>query len=99
MFLVSMLSFLVAYVFVPGSPIDRAYSVGPEILLSANLSVLLYPIVGLFLAVLYVTLFRKLRPRMPAWLRTGAINLSWKDLRLPGIWWAVSMVIGLIVVI
>jgi len=99
MFLVSMLSFLVAYVFVPGSPIDRAYSVGPEILLSANLSVLVYPIVGLFLAVLYVTLFRKLRPRMPAWLRTGAINLSWKDLRLPGIWWAVSMVIGLIVVI
>jgi hypothetical protein len=99
MFLISVLSFLVAHLFVPGSPIDREYSLGQEILLTADFSVLLYPIVGLLLAVLYVTLFRRLYPRMPAWLRTESIDLTWNDLRLPGILWAVSLVLGLIIVI
>jgi hypothetical protein len=99
MFLVSVLSFLVAHLFVIGSPIDREYSLGREILLTANSSLLLYPMFGLLLALLYVTVFRKLYPRMPAWLRTKTIDLTWKDLRLPGILWAVSLVIGLVVVI
>ena len=99
MFLVSMLSFLVAQLFVPGSPFDREYSLGQDILLTANFSILLYPIVGLILAVLYITLFRKLSPRLPAWLHTGTVQLTWKDLRLPGILWAVSVAIGLIIVI
>jgi len=99
MFLVSMLSFLVAQLFVPGSPIDREYSLGQDILLTANFSILLYPIVGLVLAVLYVTLFRKLSPRLPAWLRAETVDLTWKEFRLPGILWVVSMTIGLIIVI
>jgi hypothetical protein len=97
-FLWSALSFLVAHLFVPGSPIDLKYSVGPEIMLGANSFILLL-IFGIFFAVLYVTLFRSLYPRLPAWLRTGTVNLTWKDLRLPGILWAVSVVIGLIIVI
>ena len=99
MFLVSMLSILVAQLFVPGSPFDREYSLGQDILLTANFSILLYPIVGFVLAVLYVTLFRKISPRLPAWLRTETFKLTWKELRLPGILWAVSVAIGLIIVI
>src|SRR5512136_133305 len=91
MFLISVLSFLVAQLFVPGSPIDRQYSLGQDILLTANISILLYPIVGLILAVLYVSLFRKISPRLPAWLRNETVKLTWKDLRLPGILWAVSV--------
>jgi len=99
MFLISVLSFVVAQLFVPGSPIDREYSLGQDVLLTANLSILLYPIVGLILAVLYVTLFRTISPRLPAWLRTETAVLAWKDLRFPGMLWAVSVAIGLIVVI
>jgi hypothetical protein len=99
MFLISVLSFLVAQLFVPGSPIDREYSLGQDILLTANFSILLYPIVGFVLAVLYVTLFRKISPRLPAWLQTETVKLTWKELRLPGILWAVSVAIGLIIVI
>jgi hypothetical protein len=98
MFLWSALSFLVAHQFVPGSPIDLEYFMGQEIMLGANSFIFLL-IFGIVLAVLYVTLFRKLYPRLPAWLRTETVNLTWKDLRLPGILWAVSVVIGLIIVI
>jgi hypothetical protein len=98
MFLVSALSFLVAHLFVLGSPIDLEYFMGREILFSANLG-FVFPLIFFVLAVLYVTLFRKLYPRLPAWLRNETVNLTWKDLRLPGILWAVSVVIGLIIVI
>lgn len=99
MFMISVLSFLVAHLFVPGSPINLEYFLGQEILLSANYSSVIFLIFGLFLAVLYVTLFRKLYPRLPAWLRSKPVDLTWEDLRLPGILWAVSVVIGLIIVI
>ena len=99
MFLISMLSFVVAQSFVPGSLIDREYALGPDILLTATFSILLYPIVGLILAVLYVTLCRKISPQLPAWLRTETVDLAWKDFRLPGILWAISIALGLIIVI
>jgi hypothetical protein len=97
MFLISTLSFLVEHIFVPGSPIDLEYFMEREIL-SDNLFIF-WVIFGIVLAVLYVTLFRKLYPRLPAWLRSETVNLTWKDLRLPGILWAVSTVIGLVIVI
>jgi hypothetical protein len=99
LFLIGIISFVVAHLFVLGSPIDREYWMGPEIILSANLSIYLLPIMGTVLAVLYVTLFRWLYPRLPAWLRNETVRLTWKDLRLPGILWAVVVAIGLIVVI
>lgn len=99
MYLISVLSFLVAQLFVPGSPIDRKYSLGQDILLTANFSILLYPIVGFVLAVLYVTLFRKQYPRLPTWLYAETVNLTWKDLRVPGIFWAVSLITGLIIIL
>ncbi len=87
-----------AHIFVPGSPIDLEYFVGGEILHSAN-SFIFQVSFGFVLAVLYVTLFRKLYPRLPAWLRSETVSLTWKDLRLPAILWAVSLIIGLIIVI
>ena len=99
MFMISVLSFLAAHLFVPGSAINQEYFLGQEILLSANYSSIIFLSFGVFLAVLYVTLFRKLYPRLPAWLRSETVELTWKDLRFPGILWAVSVVIGLIIVI
>jgi hypothetical protein len=97
MWLISILSLLVAHLVVPGSPIDLEYFAGREILLSVNNFLFLY--IGIVLAVLYVTLFRWLYPRLPAWLRTETVNLTWKDLRLPGILWAFCVIIGLIIII
>ena len=33
------------------------------------------------------------------WLRSETATLTWQDLRLPAVLWAVSLVIGLIIVI
>jgi hypothetical protein len=98
LFLISAFSFLVAHLFVPGSPIDIEYFMGREILLGAN-SFIPMLIFGTLIAVLYITLFRKLYPRLPAWLHTETVILTWKGLHLPGILWAVCVVIGLIIVI
>ncbi len=97
MFLLSFLSFLVAGIFVPGSPIDRQYFLAREIMAESKL-MLLQVGFGLLLAVLYITLFRKIHPRLPAWLRTGTVDLAWKDLRLPALLAAVSVVIGLVII-
>jgi hypothetical protein len=87
MFLISALS------------IPVAYFMGRDIVLSTTSFGILWFVIGIVLAVLYVTLFRRLYPRLPAWLRTETVNLTWKDLRLPGILWAVSVIIGLIIAI
>ncbi len=98
LFLQSALSFLVAILFVPGSPLDRQYFLGQEIMAGAN-TFLLATAIGVILALLYVTLYRKLQPRLPAWLRSEKAELTWKDLRLPALLATASLVIGLIVVI
>jgi len=97
MWLISALSLLVAHLFVPGSPINLEFFPGREILLSVNKFISLY--IGIVLSLLYVSLFRWLYPRLPAWLHTDAVTLTWKDLRLPAILWAVCVVVGLIVIL
>ena len=98
LFLQSALSFLVAILFVPGSPLDRQYFLGQEIMAGAN-TFLLATAIGVILALLYITLYRKLQPRLPAWLRSEKAELAWKDLRLPSLLATASLVIGLNVVI
>jgi len=97
MFLWNVLSFLIAICFVPGSPIDREYFLGREIVGTANMS-FITPVVGLLLAVVYITLFRKIFPRLPAWLRTNTVQVTWKDLRIPAILATVSVILGLIII-
>ena len=94
----NFVSFLVAYFFVPGSPIDRQYFLGQEIMAGAN-SFILWPAIGLILGVLYTTLYRRIQPRLPAWLRTETVALTWRDLRLPALLAVISVVIGLIIII
>jgi hypothetical protein len=97
LFLQSAISFLVAILIVPGSPIDREYFLGQEIIAQAN-AFIPQTVIGLILAVLYLTLFRKIAVRLPAWLRTETVALTWKDLRLPAGLAAVSVILGLIII-
>ena len=97
MFLWGGLSLLVALIFVPGSPIDAEYFLGREILASAN-SILMMTLIGTFLAVVYVTLWRRVYPKLPACLRTEKVDLTLKDLCVPALLAVVSVVLGLIVI-
>ena len=98
MFLWAALSQLVALIVVPGSPIDANYFVGREILTSAN-STLMMTLIGALLALIYVTLWRWAYPRLPAWLHTENVELTWMDLRVPALLAAVSVILGLIIII
>jgi hypothetical protein len=97
LFLQSAFSFLVAFIFVPGSPIDREYFLGQEIITQAN-AFIPQTVIGLTLAVLYLTLYRKIAVWLPAWLRAETVALTWKDLRLPALLAAVSVILGLIII-
>jgi hypothetical protein len=98
LFLWGFLSMLVVHWVVPGSPYDVQYTIAAEMIFNSN-----YFAIGtaiwVILAVLYVTLFRWIYPRLPAWLRTETVALTWKDLRLPALLAAVSMILGLIIII
>jgi hypothetical protein len=80
-------------------PIDRNYALGQDILLSAGISIVLYPVIGLFLAGLYLSLFRWLFLCLPAWLGIQTVQPARMDFRLPGILLVVSFISGLITVL
>jgi len=94
--LANVLSLLVACFLVPGSPIDLQYFVSQEIVPMARLLLLVQTIFEFVFAVLYVTLYRWLYPKLPAWLRTETATLAWKDLRLPAVLAVISVILGLI---
>ncbi len=85
----------VAYLIVPGSPIDVRYHLGESLINGSKV----YPtygwIIGLLLAGLYFTLYRWIESKLPASLRTEVVTLSWKDLGLPAVLAAASSAIGL----
>jgi hypothetical protein len=95
----SLLSIAVAYLFVPGSPVDVHFQLANEIIQTANSAPITAVIMGVLIAAIYVGLYRWIYPRLPAWLRTETVIPTWKDLRLPGILWAVSVIVGLIIII
>jgi hypothetical protein len=97
MFLNSALTFLVAYLCVPGSPIDSEYFLAQEIMAQAS-PFIPQTIIGLILAVLYLTLYRRIVVRLPAWLRTETVALTWKDLRLPAVLALTSVVLGMLII-
>ena len=88
----------VAYLTVPGSPIDVRYHLGESLINGSKM----YPsygwILGLLLASLYVTLYRWVERKLPAGLRTEAVTLAWKDLGLPAMLAAASSVLGLFLI-
>jgi len=92
-------SIVVARLVVPGSPIDIVYHEGTMIIQGAlggigSFDVLLM----LFLGVIYLTLYRLIYPRIPSWLRSETVRLTWKDLRIPGLIAAACVIVGLILI-
>jgi hypothetical protein len=98
LFLWALVGLIVGYLFVPGSPAGVVYGLGEDILATARSSLVLYVVLGVVLAGIYVTLYRWVYPRLPAWLRTETVRLDWKDMRLPALLAAISVVLGLILI-
>ncbi len=97
-FLWVLLSTIVAYLFVPASPFVIQYHLAGEILQSAN-AIVWIPIQGLALAALYLTLYRWISTRLPAGMRTATVQLRWSDLRIPGLLAAISVIVGLVIIL
>lgn len=98
-FLQGALGMLVAHLFVPDSAFNFKYlDVGVEIIQSANTLSLGLPILGAFFSLTYITLFRKVRPKLPVGLRLDVVNLTLRDLRIPGLLFIASMIVGLIAI-
>jgi len=97
-FLVCALSLPIAVILVPGSPIDREYFLGQEIVSGASMLLVAQPVMWALFAVLYVTLWRRVYPRLPAWLRTETVALTWKDLRLPAVLAVICVILGILII-
>lgn len=97
-FLWALVGLIVGTLFVPGSPIDVVYGLGESILATARSSLVLFVIFGVVLAATYVTLYRWLYPRLPAWLRMDTVQLAWKDMRIPALLAAISVILGVIII-
>ena len=97
-FLWALVGLIVGTLVVPGSPADVVHGLGEEILATAKSSLILYPITGAVLAGIYVTLYRWAFPKLPAWLRTETVTLTWKDVRIPAVLTVISVILGLIII-
>lgn len=94
LFLWSVLGMIVAYAFVPGSPIDVQFHMTGTIFSETIYFLLFGPIIGVLLATLYL----KLHPKLPAALRTETVSLTWKDLRIPTLLAVISVIVGLVII-
>jgi hypothetical protein len=99
LFLWALVGLIVGTLVVPGSPADVVHGLGEEILAIAKSSLPLYLIAGTVLAGTHVSLYRRLYPKLPSWLRAETVTLTWKDLRLPAVLAAVSVILGLIIIV
>ena len=52
----------------------------------------------LLVGVLYLTLYRWISPRLPSWLRSETVALTWKDLRIPALLAVLSVLLGLLII-
>ena len=93
-----LISLPVAYLVVPGSPIDVRYGLAPEMLMTARMNPIMAGVIGVLIGALYVGVYRRIYPRLRASLRSETTVLAWRDLRIPGILAAVSVVVGLIII-
>jgi hypothetical protein len=99
MALYTLLGLPIAYLLVPGSPIDLQYHVATEIINSAYYRPIFMGSVGILLALIYTTLYRSLYRRIPVSLRTEGVSLSWRDFWYPGLLFAISLVLGFMVIL
>jgi hypothetical protein len=99
MMLFTLLGLMIAYLLVPGSPIDIQYHLAPQIITSAKYRPIFMGSVGVLLALIYITLYRGLYRRITAGLRTTGVSFSWRDLWYPGLLFIISMILGLMVIL
>lgn len=97
MLLWAVSSMLVAHLVVPGSWIDTKWHLAHEIL-SGNDESWVNGVLAAVLALLYLTLYRWVRPRLPAGLRFETVYPTWKDVRLYGLLCFASVILGLVVI-
>jgi hypothetical protein len=90
-------SYVVAHLVVPGSPIDVIYQEGTMIIQAAKTSQLGLLLV-LLLDILYLTLYRLMYPRIPPWLRSETVLVTWKDLRIPVLTATACVIAGIILI-
>lgn len=98
LFMWKVLSAVVANRFVPGSSIDIQYNLAGEILMGANSSPIIEVIIGVVLAVVYVALYRRVNRRLPNGLQSEKVGVTWRDLWTPGLLFAISLVLGLVMI-
>ena len=98
LFIWGLIGVMVAYLTVPGAPIESSYHLGASLIRSAKSYPLIGVILGVILAIIYLTLYRIIYRRLPGGLRTNTANLSWKDIRLPALLSSVTIIIGLILI-
>jgi hypothetical protein len=94
----ALAGFGIAHWIVPGSTIDVQYHLATEIIQTANLQLPMMVVIGMALALIYVTLYRGAYRKLPGSLRTETKELAWRELRWPAAWCVVSVVIGLILI-
>jgi hypothetical protein len=94
----SGIGFAVGLICVPGSPIAVRYDLTEELLSVVHMTPITSAFMGILLGGLYVSLFRWIQPHMPTSLRSEVATISWKDLLLPGLLAATSVVAGLLII-
>ncbi len=97
--LYGVLGLVLASILAPISPFAIRYDLVREIQLSAGFRPLLMTAAGLLFAGLYVTLYRAIRKKLPAFLRTECRPLEWRDLRVPAILAVLSIAAGLVIIL
>jgi len=98
-FLYNILGLAIACLFVTGSSVYKTEWLVEETLTSTYQGIILGTVLGLILSALYVSLYRWISPKLPAWLRTETVALTWKDLRLPAVLAVICVTLGLIILL
>ena len=97
--LMGLLGTIVARLVVPNSPVLQAEGLVGEVMQTASMVPIILTVLGLLLALLYISLFRMIYPRLPAWLYTPVAVPSGKDLTIHGVLFAFSVALGLMVLL
>jgi hypothetical protein len=98
MLLYAALGSMIANLFVPGSSIDVRYHLAHEIIASAYYRPIFMGLIGVLLAVIYITLYRRVYQKLPVSLQAEKECPTWRNLWYPGLLFTVSVIIGLIVI-
>jgi len=94
----SGVSIVVARLVIPGSPIENVHPEGTSII-RMGLGIGSFDILlVLLLGGIYFTLYRLIYPRLPSWLKSETVLLTWKDLRIPALSAAACVILGLILI-